>query len=249
MELTSLYFQQLSARHDLLNKEAQDELPNPEYSFKTYKNGYTLLHQALDRYYCNLLTPSEKSSLESFSLNQQGFIHSSSSAVKDLSNEWNSLVESRGSKRSIQDELITSPDLLNKFCGDWVSWANSPELVNQTGSKLLIYNGFTDVLVPTEDRLSVSGKWHYDNYTPGSYVRIIIFLNDYSEHGGIDLYDKHWSQSFSDQTGYVGLPLGERLSDIESLCNDYDLAGTPYEVRPQAGTSSVLAPVGAFIVG
>lgn len=223
--------------HHMVSGEAPiSETSVGHLSYTAYPQGYTKLHTALNHYYGTLLLPGEHDFLNASHFSKDGYVLGRLPEEAAMVRRWDEIIRSRGNQRSLQDEMIRDPALLDQFCADWVELVNSEAFVAETGSKLLIYNGFTDVLVPAEDRLSVSGKWHYDNYTPGSYVRFLFFLNDFEEHeGGIDLFDQAFSQQFSDSTGYVGLPLSQRLDDIKPICSAHALEYQPIEVRPSAG--------------
>ena len=223
--------------HQLVASQAPiQEVTHGQLTYTSYPKGYTLLHRALNHCYGTLLLPGDEQAHAESPFSQNGYLLGRLPGEAPMVQRWDGIIRGHGDQRSLQAEMITDPDLLDQFCSDWVELVNSDAFIAQTGSKLLIHNGFTDVLVPSEDRLSVSGQWHYDNYTPGPYVRFLFFLNDFEEHGGgIDLFDQGWSQGFSDASGYVGLPLGHRLNDIEPLCRAHGFSHSPLQVRPSAG--------------
>jgi hypothetical protein len=232
MSLTSLLHHKLVAGEGAGIKV----VPLDQGSYSSYPLGYTHLHSALSHFYGTLLLQEDAEAHAQAPFSQQGYVLGRVPADSPMVARWDQIIRSHGDQRSLQTEMLEDPALLDQFTADWVELVNSDAFVALTGSKLLIHNGFTDVLVPSENRLSVSGKWHYDNYTPGPYVRYLFFLNDFEEHGGgIDLFDRGWSHRFSDSSGYVGLPLDHRLSDLEPLCRVHGFDYQPVEVRPSAG--------------
>lgn len=230
MSLTSNWHSILSQNDGAMSC---DELN--EFDYSKYSSAYTNMHRALDKNYSHLVSKDQLSGMKQSEFEQVGYTYGSIAQKQEMVDKWDKLISENVSIRNLQEKIINDNILLDQFCADWVGLVNSDEFVEKNGFKLLIYNGFTDVLIPDQDRLSISGKWHYDNYTPGSFVRYMFFLNDFEEHGGgIDIFDRNWSSHFSDSTGYVGLPLDKRLTDIAKLCeltgNEYH----PHEVRPSS---------------
>lgn len=226
-----------SKMHCFLSSSKAQITLDEKFGYVNYPDGYTAMHRSLDRYYGDLLYDADQDLSQESSFARDGYVTGKLDSCDDMLCYWRDLIVKNSDKRNIQELLISDSDLLKRFTTDWVGLVNSKSMIEQNGSKLLVYNAFTDILVPSEDRLSVSGNWHYDNYTPGNYVRYMFFLNDYGEHcGGIDLYSREWSHKFSDTTGYVGLPIDNRLNDINQLCDHYDIdESSIINIRPSTG--------------
>ena len=201
---------------------------------------HTQYSMSLYRYYQSFLSQDEQLVLDSSLLAKDG-IQLIDSPTLDPVDTWDNFVSESDERNRMQD-ILQNDGQLDNFLDDWLSVVNSPEMVEMQGCKVVLYNALTDVLVPDEDRLSVSGKWHYDNYTPQSFIRYIIYLNDSSEHGGgIDVATASSSSIFSNKTGYIGLPLDRRLSDI-SLLEQIDTSLDIHNIRPNRGQILVFNP-------
>lgn len=64
-------------------------------------------------------------------------------------------------------------------------------------------------------RVPYSMSWHYDLHYPKRYFKILVGLNDVAEHGGgTELLDSQASAEFTDATGYIGMGMNRRASEI-----------------------------------
>lgn len=64
-------------------------------------------------------------------------------------------------------------------------------------------------------RVPYSMSWHYDIHYPKRYFKILVGLNDVAEHGGgTELLDSQSSEEFTDVTGYIGMGMNRRASEI-----------------------------------
>lgn len=94
---------------------------------------------------------------------------------------------------------------------------------------------------PVEGPASVSFMWHCDR-GPRSHLKLLVYLNDYAEHGGGTAYLDLESSSAVANSGYVFARGRRRTASLEQL---EALAGRPlkaYEHHPRAGDSVLFQP-------
>lgn len=94
---------------------------------------------------------------------------------------------------------------------------------------------------PVEGPASVSFKWHCDQ-GPSAHLKLLVYLNDYSEHAGGTSYLDLASSDAVAMSGYVFARGRRRTMSLEELGT---LAGRPldaYEHRPRAGDAVLFQP-------
>jgi hypothetical protein len=94
---------------------------------------------------------------------------------------------------------------------------------------------------PSTAPASVSFRWHCDK-GPRSHLKLLVYLNDYSEHGGGTSYlDLAGSEAVA-RTGYMFARGRRRTDSLQQLA---DLSGrdlTAYDHHPQAGDAVLFQP-------
>lgn len=89
--------------------------------------------------------------------------------------------------------------------------------------------------------MGLTGHWHFDAHYPCDYFKVMIFLNDTSEHGsGTDFLDAEASRELSSRSGYVGFA-PNRLSDLNPLASSNEPMPIT-EFRPKAGDAAIFWP-------
>ena len=108
-------------------------------------------------------------------------------------------------------------------------------------SEYMVYWYTLSRTAPSEAPASVSFRWHCDK-GPQAHLKLLVYLNDYSEHGGGTSYLALAGSNAVARTGYM-FARGRRRT--ESLVELARLAGTElcaYDHHPQAGDAVLFQP-------
>lgn len=95
--------------------------------------------------------------------------------------------------------------------------------------------------VPVEGPASVSFKWHCDQ-GPRTHLKLLVYLNDYREHGGGTSYLDLASSEAVAKSGYVFARGRRRTASLDELAA---LVGRPlvsYDHHPRAGDAVLFQP-------
>ena len=182
---------------------------------------------------------------------QRGYAHiPSSKAFRIKAREWISIIDSElggndpdNTELEITLNMMKSPALSDKYMRDWVSYVqeNILSLFGLDGQMLVWH---TSLIKNYDNSLGISGDWHYDNHYPAAYAKVLIYLNDVSEHSsGTDFFDWKISDQISSRTHYCGFTHQSlsRTSKESEFATSCELGGL-YELRPQAGESVLFFP-------
>ena len=89
---------------------------------------------------------------------------------------------------------------------------------------------------------AISYRWHCDA-APKNYLKVLLYLNDVTEHGGGTAFlDAATTREFAD-IGYVHGNLNERHTDLSPLSSMYDIPYEPCNVYPKSGEGVLFQPV------
>ena len=96
--------------------------------------------------------------------------------------------------------------------------------------------------VDAEDEdTSVSAKWHCDG-GPKNHLKVIIYLNGFDEHeSDTPFLDKATSDELK-KIGYIFNMVTERASNIEPLCQHFNIHHQPQSLKPGIGDAVIFNP-------
>lgn len=94
---------------------------------------------------------------------------------------------------------------------------------------------------PAEGPASVSFMWHCDR-GPRAHLKLLVYLNDYSEHGGGTSYLDLAASEAVAASGYVFARGRRRTASLNQLASLAGRPVTPYDHHPRAGDSVLFQP-------
>ncbi len=109
------------------------------------------------------------------------------------------------------------------------------------GSEYFVYWYTLSRTAPSDAPASVSFMWHCDK-GPRAHLKLLVYLNDYEEHGGGTAYLDLAASEAVAKSGYVFARGRRRTGSLERLSA---LAGRPlsaYDHHPRAGDAVLLQP-------
>ncbi|TDU28925.1 2-oxoglutarate-Fe(II)-dependent oxygenase superfamily protein [Panacagrimonas perspica] len=109
------------------------------------------------------------------------------------------------------------------------------------GSEYFVYWYTLARTAPTQGPANVSFMWHCDR-GPRAHLKLLVYLNDHSEHGGGTSYLDLAATDAVARSGYVFARGKRRTGSLDELSK---LAGQPltaYDHRPRAGDAVLFQP-------
>jgi hypothetical protein len=95
--------------------------------------------------------------------------------------------------------------------------------------------------VPVREAGKNSFLWHCDR-GPGAHLKLLLYLNDHSEHGGgTEFLDLAATERIA-ETGYVYAPVRTRVGDLAPLAARVGVEYAPWEARLDAGEGILFQP-------
>jgi hypothetical protein len=94
---------------------------------------------------------------------------------------------------------------------------------------------------PVEGPASVSFMWHCD-LGPRAHLKLLVYLNDFSEHGGGTSYLSLADSDAVARTGYTFIRGRRRTESLDELAKLVGQPLTAYDHHPQAGDSVLFQP-------
>jgi hypothetical protein len=99
--------------------------------------------------------------------------------------------------------------------------------------------------VPVREAGKNSFLWHCDR-GPRAHLKLLLYLNDHSEHGGgTEFLDLAASRRIA-ETGYVYAPVRTRVGDLAPLAARVGVEFAPWQARPDAGEGILFQPAGVL---
>lgn len=95
--------------------------------------------------------------------------------------------------------------------------------------------------VPVPELGENSFSWHCDR-GPRNHLKLIVYLNDHSEHGGGTEFLDAYTTSAIARTGYVFGPVKSRLADLSQLAARAGVDYAPWCAEMSAGDGLLFSP-------
>jgi hypothetical protein len=137
---------------------------------------------------------------------------------------------------------IDDPGFDRELLEQVVTPALDERAVRYFGSEYFIYWYSVSRSIPTPTLLRNSFRWHCDN-GPEHHLKLLLYLNDYEEHGGgTELLDMATTQRIA-KTGYVFAPVRTRVEDLSSHAKRVGAAYEPWGPELKGGEGILFPPV------
>lgn len=136
---------------------------------------------------------------------------------------------------------LANPALVNRLIESALTVEVDAHCLEFFRSEYFVYWYTLSRTAPIEGPASVSFMWHSDR-GPRTHLKLLVYLNDYSEHrGGTSYLDLTASEAVA-KTGYVFARGRRRTASLDQLAA---LAGRPlsaYDHHPRAGDAVLFQP-------
>ena len=136
---------------------------------------------------------------------------------------------------------LDDPALVRRLADSALTAEIDAQCLEFFGSEYFVYWYTLSRTEPSEGRATVSFKWHCDR-GPRSHLKLLVYLNDHSEHGGGTSYLDLAGTEAVGRSGYVFARGRRRTGSLEELSK---LAGrplAPYDHLPRAGDAVLFQP-------
>lgn len=136
---------------------------------------------------------------------------------------------------------LADPTLVARLLEAALSADVDREVLSFFRSEYMVYWYTLSRTVPSKEPASVSFRWHCDK-GPHAHLKLLVYLNDYAEHGGGTSYLDLAGSAAVARTGYM-FARGRRRT--ESLAELATMAGAElraYDHRPRAGDAVLFQP-------
>jgi len=136
--------------------------------------------------------------------------------------------------------LVQDPSFLQRWFQKIFHPTLHQQLLNYFGSEYLIYWHTLLKAKPAETAIR-SFLWHCDK-GPSCHVKILLYLNDFSEHQGSTIFlDRLTTRQFG-KAGYVFGSVKKREEDLSELAQQHNIAFHPQGWEMKAGEGIIFEP-------
>jgi len=136
---------------------------------------------------------------------------------------------------------LDDPALVRRLAEAALTDEVDAQILEFFGSEYFVYWYTLSRTAPVEGPATVSFMWHCDR-GPSAHLKLLVYLNDHSEHGGGTSYLDLAGTEAVGRGGYVFARGKRRTGSLEKLSK---LAGTPlvaYDHLPRAGDAVLFQP-------
>lgn len=136
---------------------------------------------------------------------------------------------------------LDNPELVSRLLEASLGAAVDAQILSFFRSEYMVHWYTLSRTAPSHEPASVSFRWHCDK-GPQSHLKLLVYLNDYSEHGGGTSYLDLAGSTAVSRTGYMFARGQRRTESLEELAA---MAGTQlkaYDHHPQAGDAVLFQP-------
>lgn len=136
---------------------------------------------------------------------------------------------------------LDNPELVARLLEASLSAAVDAQALRFFRSEYMVYWYTLSRTAPSSEPASVSFRWHCDK-GPQAHLKLLVYLNDYTEHGGGTSYLDLAGSTAVSRTGYMFARGQRRTESLEELAA---MAGTPlqaYDHHPRAGDAVLFQP-------
>jgi len=136
---------------------------------------------------------------------------------------------------------IDDPGFDRELLEQVVTPALDERAVRYFGSEYFVYWYSVSRSIPTPELLHNSFRWHCDR-GPEQHLKLLLYLNDYEEHGGkTGFLDMLTTQRIA-KTGYVFDSVRTRVSDLAPYAKRVGAAYEPWSPELNAGEGVLFSP-------
>jgi hypothetical protein len=136
---------------------------------------------------------------------------------------------------------LDDPGLVSRLLDASLNPAVDAQALSFFRSEYLVHWYTLSRTAPSREPASVSFRWHCDK-GPQSHLKLLVYLNDYDEHGGGTSYLDLAGSTAVSRTGYMFARGQRRTESLEELAA---IAGTElkaYDHHPRAGDAVLFQP-------
>ncbi len=136
---------------------------------------------------------------------------------------------------------LDNPELVRRLLEASLGAAVDAQALSFFRSEYMVYWYTLSRTAPSSEPASVSFRWHCDK-GPQAHLKLLVYFNDYAEHGGGTSYLDLAGSAAVSRTGYMFARGQRRTESLEELAT---MAGTPlqaYDHHPRAGDAVLFQP-------
>jgi hypothetical protein len=136
---------------------------------------------------------------------------------------------------------IDAPSFERELLEQVMTLAVDERVVRYFGSEYFVYWYSAGRAIPSETLGRNSYRWHCDR-GPEHHLKLILYLNDYAEHGGgTEFLDEEATRRIA-ETGYVFDSVKSRVSDLAPYAKRVGIAYEPWFAEMKAGEGILFQP-------
>lgn len=136
---------------------------------------------------------------------------------------------------------LDNPELASRLLEASLGAAVDAQLLSFFRSEYLVYWYTLSRTAPSSEPASVSFRWHCDK-GPQAHLKLLVYLNDYTEHGGGTSYLDLASTKAVGRTGYLFARGQRRTESLEELAAMASTELSAYDHHPRAGDAVLFQP-------
>jgi hypothetical protein len=141
----------------------------------------------------------------------------------------------------LEGYALTQTTLVERLLEASLNAAVDRQILSFFRSEYLVYWYTLSRTAPGNAPASVSFRWHCDK-GPHAHLKLLIYLNDYSEHGGGTSYLDLAGSTAVARTGYLFARGRRRTESLAELAQLAGTALTAYDHHPTAGDAVLFQP-------